>query len=76
MKGSEKRLDRLEDKLDSVKSDLSGMKVALERYNVLLQEHMKRTAQNEKLIYGLILMAALGGAEKLGILAKVISLFG
>jgi hypothetical protein len=50
---------------------LSDMKVTLAEQHITLQEHMRRTAQNERLIYGLLGLALAGGAEKLGLFAKI-----
>lgn len=36
-----------------------------------LKEHMKRTSQNERLIFIVLALVMLGGAERLGLLAKL-----
>ena len=79
---SSDRFDRIENKLDRIASDVTDMRVVQAEQHVILKEHMRRTAANEKIVdrltkltYVTLLMLAMGGAKSFGAFEKILSLF-
>lgn len=79
MSDASSRLERIEDRLIRQGETLVRIDVTLEAQHESLKEHMSRTKTNETAIrrvqYLVVVLLGIGGAEKLGVLSKILSFF-
>jgi len=78
---SNERFDKLENKLEKISEDIYEIRVVQAEQHIILKEHMRRTAANEKIVdrltkltYVVLGMLALGGAKSFGAIEKLMSI--
>ncbi len=73
----DKRLERIEDKVDNIKDHISSMDVTLQGQHVTLKEHMRRTELLEQQVEPIKKHVEMmnGALKLLGVIATMIAIY-